>query len=300
MPKLDLTLLTRAADRLLETTENPRYRQILENYRRHALLEVSGRWEEILDPVTTVEHPVYLINDGGKSVVLDRREQVRFYRTMSETGALVIVTEDEQIAVADWGFASESVVNHQLPGRVLAKTGVEVDDVDSWYVLRRRMAMIWPYDFQGRMMGEHVYEHAASREVIRLAAEDVITSEEAQETLAPLIRPLPLSVPAGAPVEPPRPTLPPPLRRSRRSQADRRRGGRHRQPSSSRCSAIVATEPVPVRRGRSAARAAEIKEAHEHRRERSCRCVTQERRSRRRDRRVGVDAAVVCVTGAGA
>jgi hypothetical protein len=39
-----------AADRLLTVTASPLRRQILENYRRHAILEVTGNWEDIFGP----------------------------------------------------------------------------------------------------------------------------------------------------------------------------------------------------------------------------------------------------------
>ena len=48
--------------------------------------------------------------------------------------------------------------------------------------------------------------------------------------------------------------------------------------------------------GRCAVRAVEVKEAPEARRERICRCGTEDRTSRRGDRRVRADAAVVCIT----
>jgi len=192
MTKLDVTKAVLGVDRRLEVTEDPRHRQILENYRRHGLLEVSGRWPEILDPAMTVEHPVYRITEGGRSLLLDGREQVQeFYRGMTEAGAPVMILEDEKIAVADWGFVSESIFNHYAPGGFLLASGEDVDDPDAWYLLRHRMAMIWHYDDRARMIGEHVYEDATSREITKLAPEDVVTPEEAREALAPLIRPLP-------------------------------------------------------------------------------------------------------------
>jgi hypothetical protein len=54
--KFDLTRRWKLSiDRLM----NPRSKAILENYRRHANLEVCGLYEQILTPEMTVEHPVY-------------------------------------------------------------------------------------------------------------------------------------------------------------------------------------------------------------------------------------------------
>jgi hypothetical protein len=93
--------------------------------------------------------------------------------------------------VGDWGFASESIFNHYAPGPFLIASGEDVDDPEACYLLRRRLAMIWHYDDRCRMIGEHVYEDATSREITKLAPEDVVTPEEARDALAPLIRPLP-------------------------------------------------------------------------------------------------------------
>lgn len=187
MAKLDVRMLTRAADDLLKTLENPLHRQIIENYRRHSLLEVTGQWELIFAPDMTVEHPVYYLDVDGDSVTLDGYEQVSgFYKQLTASDATVIVLQDEQLAVADWGFASEAIFNtyidgHALPGGVDGK----------FYVVRRRVAMHWPYDRRGRLIGEHVYEHAAQTETVEIPESEFITFDEARKKLIPLIRPLP-------------------------------------------------------------------------------------------------------------
>ncbi|MGB0922102.1 MAG: hypothetical protein ACPG1C_12395 [Alphaproteobacteria bacterium] len=53
--KPDIRLLTLAADTLLKTVTNLRHRKIIENYRRHAMLEVSGQYKEIFAPEMTSE-----------------------------------------------------------------------------------------------------------------------------------------------------------------------------------------------------------------------------------------------------
>ena len=52
--------------------------------------------------------------------------------------------------------------------------------------------MIWPYDDQGRLIGEDVWEYDESfREFIALDPADVLTVEQSGKLLAPLIKPLP-------------------------------------------------------------------------------------------------------------
>jgi hypothetical protein len=186
MTKLDITTLTRAADEALAVTENPRHRQILENYRRHAILETTGRWQEIFTPEMTVEHPVYRVSAGGTLEMLDGREAVMgLYASITAAGTTVMVLEDEQLAVADWGFASESVFNIYLPA-----SAVPGGDPERHYLSRSAIAMMWPYDERGRMIGEHTHS-AGPTELVEVPASEFVTLAEAQERLLPLLRPLP-------------------------------------------------------------------------------------------------------------
>jgi hypothetical protein len=116
MADWDINRITAATDELLRTTENPRHRAILTNYRRHALLEVSGRYEEILVPEMTIEHPVYRLTEGPATLVLDAHQQVHdFYAMLSAAGAIVMGPAEEELVVADWGFASECMFHHLMP-----------------------------------------------------------------------------------------------------------------------------------------------------------------------------------------
>ncbi|CAJ1507563.1 hypothetical protein [[Mycobacterium] burgundiense] len=190
MTKLDITTQTRNLDNFLETLDNPRHRRIIANYRRHAIFEITGHKERIFTPEMTVDHPVYYLNANGLSLTLDGRDQVlAFYSSLEEREATVMVVEDEKLAVADWGFASEAWFNSYMPGR-LVPDGWDADP-DKLYILRQYLAMNWPYDEQGRMVGEHVYEHADLAELTEIAADEFITLAEAREKLLPLQQELP-------------------------------------------------------------------------------------------------------------
>jgi hypothetical protein len=43
------------------------------------------------------------------------------------------------------------------PGRTLLALGIEVDDPDAFYLYETRMAIVWPIDEQGRIIGEESY-----------------------------------------------------------------------------------------------------------------------------------------------
>jgi hypothetical protein len=192
--KKDPAVTISAADRLLATTASPLHRQILENYRRHAILEVTGQWEDIFSPDMTVPEPVYTFDVTGLEGVKLAGDEVKgFYKTLADQGATVILVEDEQLMVSDWGLASESWFNTYQRGSAL--TG---RDPDGCYVTRQRLAMMWPFDSRGRLVGEHIYEAKVFQQVVKVTQGEFVTREDARARLLPLLRPLPKFAPDAA------------------------------------------------------------------------------------------------------
>jgi hypothetical protein len=192
MTKFDITKTNIAVERLLEETENPRHHYLLEAYNRHRYLEMAGRYKEIFEPEMTVERPIYrfaLI--GQPPFKLDGRPEVEaVYRGWAETDQCVFYIEEETLAVSDNMIVSRSVMYQQQVGASLADRGV--DDPNAMYLAKGDIAMIWPYDDQGRMIGEDVWEYDdAHHGEIKLDPADVLTVDQAAKLLDPLIRPLP-------------------------------------------------------------------------------------------------------------
>lgn len=190
---------------------------VLINYRRHGLLEVAGRYTELLAPTMTVEHPRYHIIEGGKTTILDGMDQVRgFYEMLAKLDMLVMWTGRQKMAVHDWGFAGEAEFSQFVPGKMLGDNvfgsvggtdaegggagasaskedasdkgkGAQAVDPDGWYLVRRTLAFVWPYADDGRMIGEHVYEDPATKTVEKVDAGVVITGARATELLNPII-----------------------------------------------------------------------------------------------------------------
>ena len=190
---LDITETNKAVQELIEVTENPRHRYLLQAYDRHRNLEHAGRFEEIFTPEMTVEHPVYRFNMIGQPPMqLEGREQVEpLYRFWAETNQSVFYNENETVAVGDFMVVSTMVGYQQTLGSALAAGGVDAD-ADAMYLVRGRVAMIWPYDERGRLIGENVWEYdEGEHELIKLDPGEVLSTEQAAELLAPLIEPLP-------------------------------------------------------------------------------------------------------------
>src|SRR5579884_3127511 len=191
--QLDITQTNKSVQELIEVTENRRHRYLLEAYDRHRNLEHAGRFEEIFAPEMTIEHPVYRFNMIGQPPMkLEGREQVEpLYRHWAQTNQSIFYNESETVAVGDFMVVSTMIGYQQTLGSALAAAGIDADE-DAMYLLRGRVAMIWPYDERCRLIGENVWEYDETQhDLIKLAPDDVLTTEQAAALLEPHIKPLP-------------------------------------------------------------------------------------------------------------
>ena len=215
MPKFDVTKLNVAIDKLLETTENPRHRFLLQAFSRHRYLEIAGRYEEIFAPDMMTMDPVYHFHQAGVETVLRGQDQVKsLYRMWAETNQSIFFAEHEEVAVADHFVASVATTYQQVSGKglrqgkflshfpsaisrkllekALGEKEHKADDNDIFLYKTVGMQMIWPYDDRGRLIGEDVWEPEPSKaELFHLDPGDVLTTEQSGKLLAPLIKPLP-------------------------------------------------------------------------------------------------------------
>ena len=72
------------SDELIRRTENPRHRAILLDYRQHGLREISGRYEEFINPESMSDEPIYHM----RSLVLRGMDEIRgFYQHLQRERA---------------------------------------------------------------------------------------------------------------------------------------------------------------------------------------------------------------------
>lgn len=94
--------------------------------------------------------------------------------------------------MADNFVATVATVYQQKLGKVLAASGIHVDDENAMYMYKAVEETIWPYDDRGGLIGEDVWEvDPAKAQISNLNPDDVITTQEADRLLRPLIKPLP-------------------------------------------------------------------------------------------------------------
>jgi hypothetical protein len=178
---------TRVAEQLIAQLGNPQHRAILQNYRRHALLEVAGRWQEILTPEMTIDHPVYWVPINGVSTKLDGKDAVaKFYSGLTDSELNVFGPVEQKIAVADWGFAAEALFQQHLTGKQLIAQGEQGVDAQQVYRVEWMVASAWHYTAQAKLIGEHIYPRG-TRTITKAEAADLVTPAMAARMLAPVL-----------------------------------------------------------------------------------------------------------------
>jgi hypothetical protein len=187
-PSFDVTYLPRKIEELLEETERPLQRAILKNYLRHAILEISGFWEQILVPELVVAEPAYRLSERGETHVLTGHDAVEgFYRQVFETGSNVMAARALNIAVGDFGVVTEAVWNHMTPGLLLRPNEVDSIDLNAIYLVSHYIIQNFAYTRDAKLIGERVYDDPASYSYTKLDPADVVTPELARKQLAPLL-----------------------------------------------------------------------------------------------------------------
>jgi len=168
-----------AVEELLQRTENPLHRAMLENFRRHVHLEGSGQFDKITASDMTVDNPVYRVSWGDHPALIEGKEGViGFYSNVTEA---VLWNSDDLIAVNDWGIADELTFNQLIKGSDLQNLGYKAESPDAYYHLRSRQAFIWPYNEKALLKGENLYEDKTSVEITQVDESELITPQRVAE-----------------------------------------------------------------------------------------------------------------------
>jgi len=164
---------------LLERTTNPLHRAMLFNFWRHVHLEGSGQFDKIVADDMMVDHPVYRVSWGANPVVVEGKQGVKdFY---SSIGEVVLWNSDDIIAVSDAGVFDELTFHQLAKGADLMVLNYGIENPDGLYLISSRQMFFWPYDSQGRLAGEHLYEDKTSLKIVEVDPSVAITPERVRE-----------------------------------------------------------------------------------------------------------------------
>ena len=147
----------------LEGETNPRRRHVLGLVLAHMKCEAQADIEGVV--ATLSDTPQYIIWSNPDDPIASpggSRDAIRgFYdRSIVQTGAHRLEFDCDRVIVDDDAVFTEGVMRMAYPGRTLEAMGIEVPDVDSYYVAQTRMGIVWPVDLddpEARLTGEEVY-----------------------------------------------------------------------------------------------------------------------------------------------
>lgn len=146
---------TRIAARL-ERTTSERQRAMLEVVRKHmdaeARLDLDGLLEGQID------EPRYHIWGSGRDTGPKGKHAVlQYYSDLVAARRGILEYDIGRIVVDDDAVVTEGDIRAYQPGEVARDFGYNVDDLDATYLVRYRALVIWPFDADGRMLGEDGY-----------------------------------------------------------------------------------------------------------------------------------------------
>jgi hypothetical protein len=155
--RIDPTKTWRAVEARLARERDPRRRRNLETVLAHMRAEAAPDLDVLMATVADDAHyhawgtddPVY--SPQGKAAVR------RFYEAFIASGAHRLELDVDRLVVDDDCVVTEGVMRIAYPGTIVALLGHAVDDPAAYYLFETRMAVVWPMDEQGLVLGEDTY-----------------------------------------------------------------------------------------------------------------------------------------------
>ncbi len=175
MARFDPMNVVEVAERHLETLEEPRRRQILQNFIDHARAEASGDYETLM--ATCSKKRQHYATYGARFGAPQSYEELEtHYRGLIESNIYLIHFEVEKLVVGTDVVFVEGLVHQLYPGQLLEPIfGIEVDDPEAVYQATKRTCLSFVFDEDGLGAGEHAYSEGPLTEddLVKLAPEEV-------------------------------------------------------------------------------------------------------------------------------
>ena len=159
----------------LQTETDPVLRRNLETLLAHMKAEAAGDLEGLMATVAERAH-YHAYGAPPEYSPYGKREVRKFYEAFIATGASRLEFDVERLVVDRHCVLTEGVMRMAYPGSVCLSLGHDVDDEDAYYLFETRMAILWPFDEEGRILGEDTYSERdgfAGIGLRKLAPEDI-------------------------------------------------------------------------------------------------------------------------------
>jgi SnoaL-like protein len=155
--KLDPSKTWRLVEARLAREQNPRRRRNLETVLAHMHAEADGDLDRLM--ATVSDAPIYHAYASDDPIFSPRgKDEVRrFYQNFVASGAHRLEFDVDRLIVDDDCILTEGTMRIAYPGTLLKFMGHAVDDPDAFYLFQTRMAVVWPMDEHGLVIGEDTY-----------------------------------------------------------------------------------------------------------------------------------------------
>jgi hypothetical protein len=171
-------------DERLKTEKNPLHRAQLEKIIHHMKGEALGDIDQILTTVSPKASYISYDNPEGPPRVFKGHEGIReFYDQMLSAVSVNLEFFVDRLVVDDYCVITEGANKSAMRGSVLSSLGIPVDDPNAYYLTEGRTLVVWPFDKDGMILGEHIFRgsslpltEAAKR---KLRPEEIGTYEQA-------------------------------------------------------------------------------------------------------------------------
>ena len=142
----------------LKTEKNPLHRSQLEKIIYHMKGEAAGDIDQILTTVSPKASYISYDNREGPPSVFNGHDGIRqFYNRMLDAVSVNLEFFVDRLVVDDYCVITEGATKTAMKGSTLVAMGIAVDDPDACYLTEGRTLVVWPFDKDGMILGEHIF-----------------------------------------------------------------------------------------------------------------------------------------------
>ena len=149
------------AEKLLADERDPGRRQILETLIAHSKAESTPDFEALMATVSPGAHyHSYAASDKAQNEANSPKGKegvAAYYTAIVESGCHYIEHDIERMAVGRRTLTTEGTLRMAYPGAVLGAMGIEVPDLDGYYLYEQRLLIVWEFDADGLVLCEDSY-----------------------------------------------------------------------------------------------------------------------------------------------
>ena len=155
--RIDPTKTWRKVEARLARETNPRLRRNLETLLAHMKAEAAPDLDALM--ATVAENASYHAFGAPDPIYSPQgKDAVRgFYTAFIASGAHRLELDVDRLVVDDDCIVTEGVMRIAYPGTIVQLLGHTVDDPDAYYLFEARMAVLWPMNEHGLVIGEDTY-----------------------------------------------------------------------------------------------------------------------------------------------